>query len=211
MLCQRQRHRQSMYCIASAVDLTVVSNLSLVSMTPVCDAFSVLVCITMSTALIRNYSPLSTTPITSSMSMKPLSSNFVVSMTLTDPVRYQSYQIPNLSDTKPIWYWTHLILNPSDTEPIWYPTYLIPNLSDNNPIRSEPLRSEPVRSEPFRSEPIRSEPIRSKPIRYQTYQIPNLSETELSDSEPIRFWTYQKPNLSDNEPIRSRAASSSLI
>ncbi len=35
-----------MYCIASAVDLTVVSNLSLVSMTPVCEAYTVLVCFT---------------------------------------------------------------------------------------------------------------------------------------------------------------------
>ncbi len=84
-----------------------------------------------------------------------LSSDFAVSMTPTEPIRYQTYQILSLSDTKPIRYWTYQIPNLSDNKHIRYRTNQLPNLSDTECIRDL------------------SEPINTKPIRYWTYQRPN--------------------------------------
>jgi hypothetical protein len=170
-----------------------------------------------------NVSPLSTIPAIHALPVSStlLSSDFAVSMTLTDPIRYrtiryQSYQIPKLSDTKAIRYQSYWILNLSDTEAIRYRTYQIlklsywiyqigtyqiPNLSDTEPIRYQTYQI-----------PNQSD---NKPIKYRTYQVLKLSDTA---NNTAKFWfcsvndtgrSYQIPNhqilnLLDKEAIRYR-------
>jgi hypothetical protein len=135
----------------------------------------------------------------SQTSMTPLSSDFTVSITPKEPIRFQICQISNLSDIKPcqILNLSNIEYCISDIEPMRYQTYLIPNhlirkLSDTEPIRWPNLSDNKI--------PSLSD---TKPIRHQTYQI-----TNLADTKPIWYRTYYcRTDLSDTEPIRGRTVS----
>ncbi len=52
----------------------------------------------------------------------------------TEPIRFQTYQIPNLSDYQTYQIPNFQISNLSDTKPVRCQTYQIPNLSDIVPF-----------------------------------------------------------------------------
>jgi hypothetical protein len=122
-------------------------------------------------------------------------------MTLTEPIRYWTYIIPNLSDFKTIWlqsdfgsilFWTFLILNLSDSESIWFWTYLIVNQSDSELLL-------------FPTFVILNQ-FDSEPMWFQTYLIlTNLiltlsNSVILSGSSPIRSKPIWFLNLSNTKP-----------
>ncbi len=94
----------------------------------------------------------------------------------TEPIRFQTYQIPNLSDYQTYQIPNFQISNLSDTEPARYQIYQIPNLSD------------------------------AKPISFRSYQILYLSDNEpttywavspspfksLDDRQPLLAWPMAK-------------------
>ncbi len=98
-----------------------------------------------------------------------LSLDLATLVTIVEPIRYQTYLIPNQSDTKPISYWICEIPNLSDTKPIRYRACQISNLSDTDPIR-------------YQIYPI-PELSDDDVNRYKTYQTQNVSDTDTDLSE----------------------------
>ncbi len=80
--------------------------------------------------LLKNSSPVSTTLVKPSLTgvndPATVGSDFALSM--TEPVGYRTYQIPNLTDTEPVRYRTFQIPNLSDADPVRYRNYQILNL-----------------------------------------------------------------------------------
>ncbi len=112
--------------------------------------------------------------------------HLIVNLSSPPCIRYQMYQIPNLSDTNlqiPNMSEPYL----SDTAAIRYLTYEIPNMSDTEPGR---CWTNKYQSYQYQTYPI---PYLSdvKSVRYQTLHIVNLSDTEF-----IRYGTCQIMNLS---------------
>jgi hypothetical protein len=109
-------------------------------------------------------------------------------------------QWPNLSDIKSIRFKNDQLPNPSDSEPVRYHlTYQIPNLTDTNLSVTKPIR--------FRTYQIldlsETDLNRYEPISYQTKpMIQNIPDTWTIRHRPWQIQTYQLPNLSDSEHTR---------
>ncbi len=143
----------------------------------------------------EEFSPRSTIPVKTSFTgvNDTASSYFPVSITLTVPVRYQAYQIPNVLGTEPTRSWTYQIPNLSDFEPIRYRTFL------NEPITYRSVSPFPLKSLDDR-QPLLADPVE----KLGTKQGPlSPSRLKMTAANPSLWRKRSTSVLSLMEIIRS--------